>query len=49
MEITTNAGTLDTETLPQTYEPCYCSRCGDRIGWMDEEQHFLPSAMIAPQ
>jgi hypothetical protein len=35
MQIQTENGILDTQTLPETYEPCFCSKCGCRLGWMN--------------
>ena len=31
--IKTHAGVLETSNLPDWYEPIFCSKCGDRIGW----------------
>ena len=36
MEIRTNCGVLKTQNL-STYEPCFCARCGCRVGWIHEE------------
>jgi len=42
MEIRTDCGTLDTTTLPNTYEPCFCLKCGCRVGWKyDETENFI--------
>lgn len=35
MKIKTECGTLNTTTLPEQYEPCFCAECGERLGWMD--------------
>lgn len=37
MKIKTDQGILDTEELPSTYEPFFCSKCGYRLGWLHEE------------
>lgn len=42
MQIHTDNGVLDTQDLPSTYEPCFCAKCGWRVGWAHEEtENFI--------
>jgi hypothetical protein len=45
--LTTATGrVLDTQTLPSQYEPIFCSACGCRIGWSDDDNQGLGSGNI---
>lgn len=36
--------TMDTQTLRSSLEPCNCSHCGSRLGWVDTDH--LESTLV---
>lgn len=34
MDIRIDSGTIHTDKLPSVWEPCFCTKCGCRVGWI---------------